>query len=230
MAYNDQELNDSTYELAIKYDKRTFCEYYCSLIKTKNIFIFSFIYSGDYNSKIIKIDLFFIGFIMFFTVNALFFNDDTMHKIHEDKGKYEILFQLPQIVYSSLISTVLDILLKILALSESDILELQSKKTKKNLNKKEEDLNNKLRIKFLLFFILGTILLLLFWYYISMFCAIYQNTQLHLIKDTLLSFSLSLIYPFGIYLLPGLFRIPALSDEKKKRKYLYLFSKILQMF
>ena len=62
-----------------------------------------------------------------------------------------------------------------------------------------------------------------------MFCAIYRNTQLHLIKDTLLSFGLSLLYPFGIYLLPGIFRIPALSNRKSKESYVYNFSVILQM-
>ena len=61
-----------------------------------------------------------------------------------------------------------------------------------------------------------------------MFGAIFRNTQYHLLKDTMISFGLSLLYPFGIYLLPGLFRIPSLSDPKKKRKCLYNFSKILQ--
>ena len=63
-----------------------------------------------------------------------------------------------------------------------------------------------------------------------MFGAIYLNTQFHLLKDTLISFGLSLLYPFGIYLLPGFFRIPALSKHKNKKKYLYQFSKILQFF
>ena len=63
-----------------------------------------------------------------------------------------------------------------------------------------------------------------------MFGTIYKNTKLHLLKDTLISFGLSLIYPFGIYLLPGIFRIPALSNRKNKRECLYNFSKLLQMF
>ena len=63
-----------------------------------------------------------------------------------------------------------------------------------------------------------------------MFGAIYRNTQLHLLKDTLISFGLSFIYPFFIYLLPGLFRIPALSDKKKSSECLYKFSKCLQFF
>ena len=63
-----------------------------------------------------------------------------------------------------------------------------------------------------------------------MFGAIYRNTQVHLLKDTLISFALSLLYPFAFYLLPGLFRITALSDEKRKRNLLYKFSLFLQYF
>ena len=63
-----------------------------------------------------------------------------------------------------------------------------------------------------------------------MFGAVYRNTHFHLLKDTLVSFGLSLLYPFGIYLLPGFFRIPALSAPKKEKKCLYRFSKILQIF
>ena len=63
-----------------------------------------------------------------------------------------------------------------------------------------------------------------------MFCVIYKNTQMHLLKDTLMSFGLSLIIPFVIYLLPGIFRIPSLSNANKKRQYLYNFSKFLQSF
>ena len=63
-----------------------------------------------------------------------------------------------------------------------------------------------------------------------MFGAIYRNTQFHLLKDTLVSFGLSLLEPFVIYLIPGLFRIPALSDSKKKKECLYRFSKILEIF
>ena len=92
------------------------------------------------------------------------------------------------------------------------------------------EVENKIKIKFILYFIISFIFLLFFWYYISIFGAIYMNTQYHLLKDTLMSFGLSLIYPFIINLLPGLFRIPALSEPKKKRKLLYKLSKILQIF
>ena len=89
-------------------------------------------------------------------------------------------------------------------------------------------MNHTLRIKFILYFILSFIFLLFFWYYLSMFGAVYINTQFHLLKDTLVSFGLSLLYPFGLCLLPGLFRIPALSDPKMKRIY-YFWKLIYQI-
>ena len=192
--------------------------------------MFSFFGSDDYNSKIIKIDLFFIGFTIYYTVNALFYNDNTMHKIYEDEGSFDFIYQLPKNIYSSLISMVLNMILKLLALSNDRIISFKQSKIRKQVKKKGKDLENKLRIKFILYFTISFLFLLFFWYYLSMFGAIYRNTQLHLLKDTLISFGLSLLYPFVTYLLPGLFRIPALSEPKKNRKLLYKFSKFLQIF
>ena len=208
-------------------DKRTFCEYYISLLKTKHIFINSFIYNKDYNSTIIKIDLFFIEFTIFYTVNALFFTDKTMHKIY--KGDFDFIYQFSITIYSSLISIVLTKPLEMLAFSNDEILDFKMNKNLVNIIKRKDELNKKLLIKFVLYFIISFIFLIIFWYYLSMFGAIYNNTQLHLIKDTLISFGLSLLYPFGFCLLPGIFRIPALLNKKRKKKYLYDFSKILQM-
>ena len=62
MSYNDKELNNLNYELAKKYDKRTYFQYYLSLLKTKHPILFTFFINNDYNLIIIKIDFFFFGF------------------------------------------------------------------------------------------------------------------------------------------------------------------------
>ena len=53
MEYNQGEKDELIYEKAIKYDKRTYCEYYLSLIQTKHILIFYFYNNSYYNSRII---------------------------------------------------------------------------------------------------------------------------------------------------------------------------------
>ena len=128
-----------------------------------------------------------------------------------------------------MISIAINMLLKKLAISNNNILDFKHSNNLNNIMEKKIELQKKIRIKLFLYFIVSSILLLFFWYYISMFGAIYKNTQLHLVIDTFTSFGLSLIYPLGIYLLPGFFRIKALSNKKKPRKYLYNLSKLLQL-
>ena len=228
MNYIDEEINELPYNLAIQYDKRTFCNYYISLLKTKHNLIFA-LSNNDYNSRIIKMNLFAMGFAIKYCINALFFNDDTMNKIYESKGQFDFRVQIPIIVYSSLISLILNTILGLLALSNDAIITFKQNKLNINLANREEDLNNKLTIKFILYFLISSSLLIFFWYYIAMFGAIYRNTQIHLLKDTLMSFVFSLLIPFGLYLIPGLFRIHALSNGENKRECLYNFSKFLQL-
>ena len=227
MEYDDEEKNNLKYDLALKYDKRTFIQYYISLLKTKHTFIFSFFNDKDYNSRIIKIDLFFVSFVIYYTVNALFFNDDTMHKIYEDEGSFNLIYQLPQIIYSSLISSVITTLIKYLALSEKNILEIKNEK--ENMIQTVCKIKKCINIKFNFFYLLNFIFLIFFWYYLGCFCAVYKNTQILLIEDTIISFIISLLYPFVLNLLPGILRIPSLNAKNKNRILLYNLSRIIQI-
>ena len=149
-----------------------------------------------------------------------------MHKLYTDHGSFDFLYQLPQIIYSTIISYIIDFLINTLGLSEQIILKIKNSNIfAKDAYKKFNNLLKILKIKFTLFFILDFILLFLFWYYVTCFCGIYRNTQIYLLKDSLSSFIISLITPFLIYLFPGLLRVCAL---RKKSKVLYKFSQILQ--
>ena len=229
MQYNDIELNLLPYKQAIISDKRNYIQYCFSLVKTRHLFIFSFFYNKDYNSRVIKINLFFFTFAVNYTVNALFFNDETMHKIYIDGGTFDFIYQIPQILYSTIISSVLIIIVKTLALSEKNVLKIKNAK-KEELIKIFKSETKCINCKFIVYFIISFILLIIFWYYVGCFCAVYKNTQMHLINDTLISFGTSLIYPFCLYLIPGIFRIPSLQNKEKDGEYMYKVSLILQLF
>ena len=107
-------------------------------------------------------------------------------------------------------------------------MEIKRENNIKFLNKKVKDLYRVLKTKFAMFFIFSLLLLLFFTYYITCFCGIYVNTQFHLLKDSAISFGLSLLYPFLIYLIPGIFRIPSLNAKNKNKQGLYNFSLFIQ--
>ena len=226
LAYNDKELNELDYKLALKHDKRKMINIYFSFLKTDHILI-KILNSKDYNSRFIKIFLFFYNFSLSYTVNALFFNEDTIHQILEDEGNYNFIYQLPQILYSSIISYLLGMVLDYLALSEDNILELKVERVLKKAIQKAKELLRTLKIKFIFFFIISFIFLIFFWYYVVCFCAVYINTQFHLLKDSIIGFGTGLLTPLGMKLIPLAFRIIGL---KNKIKYFFIISKLVQFF
>ena len=223
-SFLDCELNYLNYEEALLYDKRTYYSYYISLLKMNHPILLAFYPYKDYNIKIIKMDLFFQSFAIYFAINTLFFNKSSIHKIYEDGGVYNISYFIPQIILSFIISFFISDVIKYLFLSGRNILELRYMSNLKN----EKIINIKrcLKIKYILFFILSEIFLILFWYYLSSFCAIYQNSQVYLIKNTLISFTLSLFFPIIINLFTSLLRLNSLKNKNKK--CIFKISKIMQ--
>ena len=51
----DFEMNSFDYSVAVTYDNRTCFQFYISLLKVKQLFIFAFCPNDDYNSRLIKI-------------------------------------------------------------------------------------------------------------------------------------------------------------------------------
>ena len=223
----DQELNELKYEEAIELDKRTFCQFYFSLLKKNQLILFTFFAFDDYNLFSIKVCLFLTNFSLFLSINCFFFNDNIMHKIFKDNGAYRIIYQLPNIIYTSLISLVINLILKQLALSETKI--LQIKKLKKISLRICKTIKRCLKIRFTFFFIINYLLLLFFWYYISCFSAVFINTQTTLFIDASFSFGLSLLYPFGYNLIPGFFRILSLRTTKRDKLCLYEMGRITSL-
>ena len=118
-------------------------------------------------------------------------------------------------------------ILRYLALSENDIIYLKNIPKVKYIENKNRIIS-RLKIKFIFFYLIGLLFLAMFWYYVSVFCAVYINTQILLIKDTAITFFFFLTYPFILYLFPACFRIPAIRC--KNGICLYKFSKIIEFF
>ena len=222
----DAEMNNLLYLHAIENDFRSFLQYYWSLLKEKQLILFTFIDSNDYNIKSIKFSLFICSFSIYFTANTFFFNDDSIHKIYINKGSFDVNFQIIKILFSSGIIIFINLILKQLSLSQKNILKI---KQSSNHNYKIESKNvyNCIKTKLLFYIIFGILVLLFTWYYIAAFCCVYENSQINLIKSIFISFSISMFYPVVISLIPGFLRILSLQNRKNDRKCIYDISKII---
>ena len=84
-----------------------------------------------------------------------------------------------------------------------------------------------LKRKFACFFILMILFNFLFWYYSSSFCAVFKNTQIPLIKDTIIDYVTYLLTTIAIkFFICG----PKFLFLKKHKKCLYKIIKCLEDF
>ena len=219
----DEEYNEMSYNDALKSDKRKFYQYYWSLIKKKHLIISTFFSPNDYNLLSIKVCLFLISIALFICINAMFFDDQIIHFVHIYKGKYKLIYQIPITIYSTLISIPISLSLKKLALTQNNIMDLKNKKKFEEMLEYSVKIKKCIQIKTIIFFIFAAILFIFFWYYITAFSAVFKNVQRQLIKDSIITFIESMLYPFILNLIPALLRKYALS---LKNKCLFKTSKI----
>ena len=75
----DYDLDNLDYKDAKLFDKRTFCQFYMSLIRNKHIIFFIFKPKYEFNSKIIRFCFLLFLFPLYLTINAFYVDKFTIH-------------------------------------------------------------------------------------------------------------------------------------------------------
>ena len=226
--YKDFELNSFNFQKALIYDKRTFFQYYLSILKYNNLILFSFYPENDFNIKIIKISLFFLSIDIYFFINTLFYGNSSIHKIYEYRGLYNISYFIPQIIYSFIIYYYFISIIKYFSLSQRELLQLKEEKKNNKIIDKGKKTKKCLIIKYICFYALSFIFLSFFWYYLSSFCAVYKSSQFYVIKFSFISLGISLLYPIFFNLFTCLLRITSLNNNNPNECF-YKISKFIQI-
>ena len=149
-----------------------------------------------------------------------------MLKIYEEEGFYNFIYLVPHIFCSFAISYSINTIIKVIFLSERNICQIKREMNIDNIYEITEKNKKRIVIKYICFFVISVLLLLFFWYYLSSFGAVYQNTQIYLIKNTAISFAVALVYPFIISIFPAMLRNCSLKGSSNE--CLYKTSKIIQ--
>jgi len=223
---SDYELNELSYEEALMKDKRNIFQLFLGKIKRENIIIFTFLTCDDYNLFCIKLSRFLFLMASDMAFNAFFFSDDSMHKLYLNYGKYDFIQDIPQIVYSTIFSQLIEVFICFLSLTDKYFYEIKESVLKGKSNKTLK-IFHIIDVK-LSFFYLFTFISFIFYYYvIYLFCAVYKNTQIIFLKDSLISFSTGLTYSLVLYFISSGLRICSLKSGKK---YIFKFSELIPFF
>ncbi len=228
---DNYELNNLKYDDAYELDKRSCCKTYWSVLKREHYVLFTFLSWNDYNLFYVKIERFFILICTEMTMNGLFFVHESMHKKYTDNEDSSFVDKIPQLLFSLLVSHAMEVILCFLSMTDKHIYEIKALPKLEQNDQRMFDIVDKIRKKLIAFFVFTFLVFLFHWYFISAFCAVYQNTQVIFLRDSGISILNSLIDPFLIYGATTLLRyLSLLKCCRKKACCLYKVSDIFPLF
>ena len=225
--YEADELNELPLDKAIKYDKRNFCQYYGNILFTSHIILNVFFRHNDYNLFTVKLGLLVMTFPINLTMNIFFFTSKTIKLTYIRSMDDVSTFwsNIANSVYSSILANTILIILKFISLTHNSVRALRKIADINSAEAKSECILKCIKIRIVLYYILSFIFLIVFGFYVLSFCAIFENTQVALIKSTFSSWIISLIYPFILCFITSIIRSAAL---KCKSRVLYMIKKFMQ--
>ena len=80
--------------------------------------MFTFLNGNDYNISFIKFEKLIFSVSTDLALNAIFYADETIHKMFLENGKYNFIQQIPQIMYSTLVSQAIQFLINFLTFTD----------------------------------------------------------------------------------------------------------------
>ena len=230
-------LDNYTYEEAIEFEKRRIGLIFYIILIGKFDILNIFILKSPL--ELISLRICIIMFIIScdLALNTVFyFNDNISEKYHYN-GDNLYLFTILNNFSISLISTFVSILsvvgLKFLTNSKDQVEALfrkEERKMRKDNNyivsqkRRKEilvtiyEINKKLKVKIIFFFIIEMLIMLFFLYFVTAFCEVYKGTQTSWISDSIISFILSFIIDF---IFSFLITIIYIISIRQRCKWLY---------
>ena len=225
--YNDDELNELPFEKSNR-DHRSFCAYYISILKFSHIILNVFLRRDDYNLFVVKLGLLLMTFPINLTFNIFFYTNKKI-KLSYIKSMDDISAfwnNISNTILSSVLAMTLLIILKLICLTHNSVKFLRKIRDVGYAKKKSVCVLRCIKIRVSIYFILSLSFLIIFGFYNLCFCAVFENTQVELIKSTFTSWLISLTYPFIICFFTACFRSLAL---KFKNRCLYAVKMLMQL-
>ena len=227
LVYEDDQLNFAPYGDSYGKDTRSFLQTYWSFLKFKQSILFTFYTKSDGILRSTKVALFilFVGFYMAFT--ALFFSDSIMRKIYIYKGNPSAAVHVLNIVLSSLCSSIAMIIVRFICLNEREIHNALREKNRDERKKLADRARKIATIKLYIFFAVAGLLMLLCWYYVAAFCAVFKNSQKNYLINFVVCFIICNLWPVVTSFIPTGLRKYSLNNYNET---LYKVSQWVSIF
>ena len=208
-------LNNYDYDLALKYEKRSFCRKFYIILLSQDETLNSLLFKNPLHLNYLRFSLLRLSIINKCALNAiLYYNgkiSDQFHYIGKKDFWYMLYNNLFITIMCTLISKLIIFILRNMTTSKDKIENIfrneEDKMRKDNnyivsntkkieIQKKIKQILKLLKITIFPFFVIQLFLLLFYFYFMIAFGEVYKYTQFHVLKDSITSYIIS--FPISI--------------------------------
>ena len=204
-------LNIYEFEEALEYDQRGLSTIYYIFLISKQVIMHTFFYKSPIEPFPLRLSIlkFMLGCDL--ALNAFFYTDDKISERHRSNknifvfaltNNFIVIFLSALIGYAFMIffanlNNITNELRKIFREEENKIKKdnkyIVPIQRKKEIILEVKKINKKFKIKVTIFYIIEFILMIFFWYYVTVFCYVYNKTQLSWLIDSLVTIVFKII-------------------------------------
>ena len=189
--YLKTSMDDLDYDEALEKENRSFFKMIADRLIIKQIFINLFYNSNWIIPRAIKFIFFIVRIDLYFVVNAVFYNEEYIAYLYYSEEEEKFLSFVPKslnrIIYTSVVSSVLDFIISLLFPTENKIKKILVRK-KNNIKAMKIKLFFSVKNiinNYISFIILSYTLTIFSWYYITCFNNVYPNLKTEWIKSSI---------------------------------------------
>ena len=212
-------LNIYEFEEAVKYDKRGIFSLYYIFLILKQVIMHAFLYKSKIEPFPLRLSLLKFIFGSDLAMNAIFYTDDKISELHRS-GKNLVTFAFTNnfvvIIIALLIGYFFLILLSNINNTENQLRKIFRNEENKIKNDKKYEVSilrkkeiilevkkiiKKFKIKVIIFYIIEFSFMLFFWYYATVFCYVYNKTQISWLINTIFTIIIRIIIDLLVNLL-----------------------------
>ena len=228
--YLKPDFDDMEYDDAIKFDKRTFCEYFIAKLKQKQIIMDTFFNKENLIPMSIKIILLALNIDLYFVINGFFFNEEYLSELFNSDEEETFFSFIPRSINRFFYTTIVGIIISIII----DCIFIEEKRIRRIFLREKDDIMQlkyeisiivkSIKKRYIIFIFICLFISIISWYYISCFNNTYPYVKMEWIKSSIAIIIFMNILSIVITLLDSIFR--ALSFHYKSEN-LYKIKKFL---
>ena len=220
--YLKTDVEDMEFEDALKYDTRTFCEYFWDRFNETQIIMDTFFNRENLKPMTIKIIIFLLNVILYFVINGLFYSEEYVSDLFnsEEEEKFFSFFprSISRFLYTTIVGVVVGVVVDFVSFDEKKVkrLFLREKKDVVVIKGEIAIMTNDIKRNYLILIIICFVIDLISLYYVNCFNNVYPNLTGEWIKSSICVMLIFQILTVLIALLEALIRLIAFKLKSER--------------